>query len=38
MNNLNYQYEIEYIDNQLITLKEIKKKLKKKNVSNNKFD
>ena len=38
MNNLNYQYGIEYINNQLITLKKIKKKLKEKNVSNDKFN
>ena len=38
INNLNYQYEIEYINNQLIALKKIKKKLKKKNISNNKLN
>ena len=38
INNLNYQYEIEYINNQLIALKKIKKKLKEKNISNDKFN
>ena len=38
MNNLSQEYEIEYIKNQLNTLREIKKKLKKKDISNDELD